>query len=175
MDFRRLWWIFGGNCSVDFPKKKGFNHCHRKLHHILHCEKEICHPELTLGASLPYKTEHQVLQAPCFKNSKSCRSVRGQHDWGARSWNVISREPSGDRIARSCRHTVPDLTIQTELKDTIAKSLLSQYVLGFWGPFKQWLNAMKSSKASTGSQNTFWDSVAPCRKGPVACRKTGAN
>ena len=40
--------------------------------------------------------------------------------------NVLSREPSGDRIARSCRHTVPDLTVKTEAKDRIAKGLLSQ-------------------------------------------------
>ena len=33
-----------------------------------------------------------------------------------RSWNVLSREPSGDRIARFCRHTAPDLTIMTEVK-----------------------------------------------------------
>ena len=47
---------------------------------------------------------------------------------------MLSREPSGDRIARSCRHTAPDLTVKTEVKDGIAKSLLSQHVLGFWGP-----------------------------------------
>ena len=49
---------------------------------------------------------------------------------------MLSREPSGDRIVRSCRHTAPDLTVMTEVKERIAKSLLSQYVLGFWGPFK---------------------------------------
>ena len=37
------------------------------------------------------------------------------------SWNVLSREPSGDRIARSCLHTAPDLTIKTEVQDRIAK------------------------------------------------------
>ena len=45
-----------------------------------------------------------------------------------RSWNVLSWKPSGDRIARSCRHTAPDLTLKKEVKDRIA-----------------------------GSQNTFWD------------------
>ena len=43
-----------------------------------------------------------------------------------RSWNVLLREPSGDKIARSFRHTVPDLTVKTEVKDRIANSLLSQ-------------------------------------------------
>ena len=33
---------------------------------------------------------------------------------GIRSWNVLLREPSGDRIASSCRHTVPGLTVKTE-------------------------------------------------------------
>ena len=41
------------------------------------------------------------------------------------SWKVLSWEPSGDRIARSRRHTAPDLTVKTEGKDRIAKSLLS--------------------------------------------------
>ena len=63
-----------------------------------------------------------------------------------RSWKVLSREPSGDRIARSCRHTAPDLTVNTEVKDRIAKSLLSQHVLGFRGPFKPWMYELKSSK-----------------------------
>ena len=66
-----------------------------------------------------------------------------------RSWQMLSRGPVGDRIARSCRHTGPDLTIKTEvMKDRIAKLLLSQYVLGFWGPFKPWLHALKSSENS---------------------------
>ena len=39
------------------------------------------------------------------------------------SWNVLSGEPSGDRIARSCCHTVPDLTVKTEVKDRIATML----------------------------------------------------
>ena len=49
-----------------------------------------------------------------------------------RSWQVLSRGPSGDRIARSCRHMGPDLTVRIGVKDRIAKLLLSQYVLGFW-------------------------------------------
>ena len=48
-----------------------------------------------------------------------------------RRWNVLSREPSGDRIARSCRHTASDLTLKAEMKDRIAINLLSQYVLDF--------------------------------------------
>ena len=38
-----------------------------------------------------------------------------------RSWNVLSWEPCGDRITRSCRHTAPDPTVKTEVKDRIAK------------------------------------------------------
>ena len=53
----------------------------------------------------------------------------------ARSWQVLSRGPSGDRIARSCRHTGPNLTIRIGVKDRIARLLLSQYVLDFWGLF----------------------------------------
>ena len=49
---------------------------------------------------------------------------------------VLSRGPFRDRTARSCRHTVPDLTIRIGVKDRIGKLLLSQYVLHFWGPFQ---------------------------------------
>ena len=45
-----------------------------------------------------------------------------------RSWQVLSRGPSGDRIARSCRHTGPDLTIRIGVKDRIAELLSWQYV-----------------------------------------------
>ena len=31
----------------------------------------------------------------------------------ARSWQVLSRGLSGDRITRSCLHTGPDLTVKT--------------------------------------------------------------
>ena len=47
----------------------------------------------------------------------------------ARSWPVLSQGPSGDRIARSCRHTGPDLTVRIRVKDRIAK-LLSPHM--FW-------------------------------------------
>ena len=43
------------------------------------------------------------------------------------------RGPFGDRIARSCRHMGPDLSVRIGAKDRIAKLLLSRYVLGFWG------------------------------------------
>ena len=95
---------------------------------------------------------------------------------GARSWQVLSRGPSGDRIARSCHHTGPDLTIRIGVKDRIAKLLLSQYVLGFWGPFKPWLYALgNQAKTATGSQNYFGDTIPSCRKDPVACGEAGAN
>ena len=94
-----------------------------------------------------------------------------------RSWQVLSRGPSGDRIARSCRHTGPDLTIKTrgERQDRQTAVLLSQYVLGFWGPFKPWLYAWNQARTATGSQNNSWDTIASCRKDPVSCRETGAN
>ena len=50
----------------------------------------------------------------------------------ALSWQVLSRGPSGGRIARSCHHTGPDLTVRIGVKDRIEKLLLSHYVLGFW-------------------------------------------
>ena len=43
---------------------------------------------------------------------------------------MLSRGPSGNRIARSCRHTGPDLTIETRGERQDRKLLLSQYVLG---------------------------------------------
>ena len=39
----------------------------------------------------------------------------------ALSWQMPSRGPSGDRIARSCRHTGPDLTVRIGVKDRTAK------------------------------------------------------
>ena len=39
-------------------------------------------------------------------------------------------------FARSCRHAGPDLTIKTESERWDRKLPLSQYVLGFWDPFK---------------------------------------
>ena len=52
-------------------------------------------------------------------DSKKSRMVEGVITEGVlslkeRSWQVLSRGPSGDRIARSCCHTVPDLTVKTE-------------------------------------------------------------
>ena len=31
------------------------------------------------------------------------------------------------------------------------------------------------AKTATGSQNNIWDTIASCRKDPVACRETSAN
>ena len=47
--------------------------------------------------------------------------------------------------------TAPDLTVKTEVQDRIAKSLLLQYVLGFWGPFKPRLHALQASENKHGS------------------------
>ena len=71
---------------------------------------------------------------------------------------MLAWGPSGDRIAR---YTGPDLTIRIGVKDRIAKLLLSHHVLAFWGPFRAWLHALKSSKNTTGSQNNFWDTTLP--------------
>ena len=77
-----------------------------------------------------------------------------------RSWNVLSREPFGDRIATSCRHTAPDLTARIGVKDRIAKSSLSQYVLGFWGPSKPRLHALKSSKQQHRDRKTIFETLS---------------
>ena len=61
---------------------------------------------------------------------------------------MLSRGPSEDRIARSCRHMGSDLTVRIGVRDRIAKLLSSQHVLGVWGRFKPWLYALKSSKNS---------------------------
>ena len=54
-------------------------------------------------------------------------------------WQVLSRGPYGDRIARACRHTGPDLTIRIGVTDGIAKLLSSQYLRGpSWGLFLSW-------------------------------------
>ena len=48
-----------------------------------------------------------------------------------RSWQVLSRGPSGDRIARSCRHMGPDLTVKTRGEDRIANCYSRSL---FWAP-----------------------------------------
>ena len=52
-------------------------------------------------------------------------------------------------VGKCCRHTGPDLTIRIGVKDRIAELLLSQYVLGFWGPFKPRLDALNQAKTAT--------------------------
>ena len=52
----------------------------------------------------------------------------------------------GNILLQSCRHTVPDITVKTEVKDRIAKNLLSQHVLGFLDPFKPALKQAQDHK-----------------------------
>ena len=78
----------------------------------------------------------------------------------ARSWQMLSRGPFGDRIARSSPHKGPDLTIRVGVEDRIAKLLLPQYVLGFWGPFKPRLYALKSSKRQPKHRKTDFKTVS---------------
>ena len=58
-------------------------------------------------------------QSPPFKKCKFyfyCRLAVSEclGSLTLRSWQVLLRGPSGDRIARCCRHTGPDLTVKTE-------------------------------------------------------------
>ena len=77
--------------------------------------------------------------------------------YNVRSWNMLSREPSGDRIASSCRHTAPDLTVKTEVKDRMVKNSLSQFVLGFW--LETGIGGVKSLKIRGGWK--FWNFGGP--------------
>ena len=77
-----------------------------------------------------------------------------------RSWQVLTRGPSRDRIARSYRRTGPDLTVRMGVKDRIARLLLLQYVLGIWGPFKPWLCALKSSKKQPQDRKAIFETLS---------------
>ena len=68
--------------------------------------------------------------------NKDGRWEKGDNGVAELSWQVLSRAPSGDWIARFCRHTGPDLTVKIGVQNRNAKLLLSQYVWGFWGPFQ---------------------------------------
>ena len=69
---------------------------------------------------------------------------------------MLSRGPSGDRIARSCRHTSPELTVRVGVKDRQdRKTAIIAICFGLLGPFKPWLYALKSSKNSHRIANQF--------------------
>ena len=117
---------------------------HEKFH-AAPSKKQACF--LEGSPPLRNKGKRDLLRTPLFASKKVLHGifwayplcshprsfVKGLTDL---SWNMLLREPSGDRIARSCRHAVPDLTAKIEEKDTIAKIVLSQYVFGLLGPFQ---------------------------------------
>ena len=88
------------------------------------CETHT-HPQTTL-ASLHARSDMQHGFAfLCLCSAHHIPVSQGQKtslSRKSRSWNVLSREPSADRVARSCRHTAPDQTIKTEVKDRVVKS-----------------------------------------------------
>ena len=81
---------------------------------------EAWHPLLTLKTFLSILVSFSQLSSGC---------VRQQRTNFLRSWKVLSQEPSGDGIARSCRHTAPDLTAKTGGERQDRKHFLSQYVI----------------------------------------------
>ena len=92
-------------------------------------------PGMFLNFRCPFLSWKVLVVVPCRSPSQAEKSQEdkkrtNQEHSRKRSWKVLSWEPSGDRIARSCRHTAPDLTIKTEVTDRIAKKWLSQYVFG---------------------------------------------
>ena len=46
-----MWWIFGGEFSVNFPRKIGSNFVTESVPEFFTARKEICHLERTLGES----------------------------------------------------------------------------------------------------------------------------
>ena len=52
-----------------------------------------------------------------------------------RSWQVLSQGPSGERVARFCRHTGPDLTIKTGGERHDRKTAVVAICFGRLGPF----------------------------------------
>ena len=73
---------------------------------------------------------------------------------------MLSRGPSGDRIARSCRHTGPDLTVKTEGERKDRKTLLSQYVLGFWGPFQTMIVCNEIKQKQPQNRKTIFETLS---------------
>ena len=76
----------------------------------------------------------------------------------ARSWQVLLRGPSGDRIARSCRHTGPDL--KDKVKDRIANCYCRNL---FWAsgalPIHDCMPE-KSSKNSPQDRKTIFETLS---------------
>ena len=73
-------------------------------------------------------------------------------------------------VGACCRHTVPDLTVKTEVKDRTAKCLLSQCVLGFWSLSNHDCMPWNQGKTSTRSQTDLETVSLPVAKilSPVA-------
>ena len=96
----------------------------------------------------PHSTFHKIIHRRCFGEIKielwkvNCEMI-SQRFGDALHENCVKSDEncvksdekslinSGDRIARSCRYTVPDLTVEKEVKEWIAKNLLS-----ILGPFQ---------------------------------------
>ena len=72
--------------------------------------------------------------------------------------------PSGDRIARSCRHKVPDLAVKTEVKDRIAKEFIIAVCFGLLGPFQTMIVCPEIKQKQAQDRKTHVETVLP----PVA-------
>ena len=65
-----------------------------------------------------------------------CLEILQDRSGPNRSWQVLSRGPSGDRIARSCRHTGPDLTVKTRGRKIGSQDDVVAICFGFLGPLQ---------------------------------------
>ena len=77
------------------------------------------------------------------------------------SGKVLSQGPSGDRIARSCRHTGPDQTVRIGVKDRIAKLLLSiAKGFGLLGPFATMIACPESKQKQPQDRKTIFETLS---------------
>ena len=102
--------------------------------------------------SFPCQKEHR--QTLCLELAiADVQNIMGDYPpQHVRSWKVLSREPSGHKIARSFCHTAQALTIKTGGGRWDRKSLL--FAIRVWrlGPF-QTIVELKSSKNKHKAQN----------------------
>ena len=92
MDF---WWP---NISVIFPRKIGLNYVAQDFTIFFTAGKDICHRELTLGASSP--KIGALRKGPPFHGSRSYREINIQNEGCQMGGREVKK---GDKTASFCK------------------------------------------------------------------------
>ena len=123
-------------------------------------------PRSLPGASRPRspKSVRNNLETVSGVSRKTVLRLRRQ------SWNVLSREPSGDRIARSCRHSVPGLPLK-DMKDRIRQKCIIAVCFGLLGPCQTVFVRPEIKQKQAQDRKTYLETVSL----PVAKILTGCH